>query len=362
MSARANGTAAPPRDELTSLERVGLALQYKKPDRVPAAPLVCGASCRVLGISYDRWSQDPQAATASLLAAQELIGFDGWLALVDLSVEAEDFGQEVLFPQWSTALPNFDNPFIASAEEYGKVRRIDPRKTRRTSGVIEVVRGLAEARGKDVAVMGFVYGPLGVLSQIRGHAELFKDLIRHPDRVLEAVDVITGVLVEYAVAQVEAGAHAIVLDPLYSSASILKKQTWEQFEGVFMRPIAAAVRAAGVPVIVHNCGNGVYFDAVIEHIAPIAISHAYPAYGSADFQAHAEAWGKKVVTIGVVDPAKAGHEFSQDELLEDCRRQIEIFRLAEGGFILSSGCEFPPNGNLLSAATIVKAARLYGRY
>ena len=27
-------------------------------------------------------------------------------------------------------------------------------------------------------------GPLGVLSQIRGHAELFKDLIRHPDRVL----------------------------------------------------------------------------------------------------------------------------------------------------------------------------------
>jgi uroporphyrinogen decarboxylase len=362
MSTATNGHQTATREELTSLERVGLALQYKKPDRVPAAPLVCGASCRVLGISYARWSQDPKAAVASLLAAQELIGFDGWLTLVDLSVEAADFGQEVIFPEWSTALPNFDNPFIATSEEYGKVRRIDPRKTRRTSGVIEVVRGLAEARGKDVAVMGFVYGPLGVLSQIRGHAELFKDLIRHPDRVLEAVDIITGVLIEYALAQVEAGAHAIVLDPLYSSASILKKQTWAQFEGAFMRPIADAIRAAGVPVIVHNCGNGVYFDSVIEHINPIAISHAYPAYGSADFQAHAEAWGKKVVTIGVVDPAKAGHEFSQAELLEDCRRQIEIFRLAEGGFILSSGCEFPPNGNLLSAATIVKAAKLYGRY
>jgi G3E family GTPase len=56
------------RDELTSLERVGLALQYKKPDRVPAAPLVCGASSRVLGYSYARWSQDPKAAAASLLA------------------------------------------------------------------------------------------------------------------------------------------------------------------------------------------------------------------------------------------------------------------------------------------------------
>nr|WP_294525356.1 uroporphyrinogen decarboxylase family protein [uncultured Rhodopila sp.] len=350
------------RDELTSLERVGLALQYKKPDRVPAAPLVCGASCRVLGISYDRWSQDPKAATASLLAAQSLIGFDGFLTLVDLSVEAEDFGQEVIFPEWSTAYPNFDNPCIATAEDYGKVERIEPRKARRSSAVIEIVRGLAEARGKDVAVMGFVYGPLGVLSQIRGHAELFKDLIRHPDRVLEAVDTITGSLVEYAIAQVEAGAHAIVLDPLYSSSTILRKQTWERFEGVFMRPIADAVRAAGVPVVVHNCGNGVYFDAVIEHIKPIAISHAYPAHGSPDLKHHAEAWGKKVVTIGVIDPAKAGHEWSQDELLEECRQQIETFRIADGGFILSSGCEFPPNGNLQSAATMVKAAQLHGWY
>ena len=350
------------RDELTSLERVGLALQYKKPDRVPAAPLVCGASSRVLGISYDRWSQDPKAATASLLAAQGLIGFDGFLTLVDLSVEAEDFGQEVIFPERSTAYPNFDDPFIKTADDYGKVAAVDPRKSRRMSAVIEIVRGLVEAKGKDVAVMGFVYGPLGVLSQIRGHAELFKDLIRHPDRVLEAVEIINRVLIEYAVAQVEAGAHAIVLDPLYSSASILKKETWVKFEAVFISAVADAVRGAGVPVVVHNCGGGVYFDAVIEHINPIAISHAYPAHGSANWEEHAANWAKKVVTIGVADPAKVGHEFSQAEVLEDCRREIENFKIAEGGFILSSGCEFPPNGNLLSASTMVQASKLYGRY
>jgi uroporphyrinogen decarboxylase len=349
-------------DELTSLERVGLALQYKKPDRVPVAPLVCGASRRVLGISYDRWAQDAKAATASLLASQELIGFDGFLTLVDLSVEAEDFGQEVLFPENSTPLPNFDNPFIRTPDEYRKVLTVNPRKTRRMSTVIEIVRGLAEAKGKELAVMGFVYGPLGVLSQIRGHAELFKDIIRHPAKVLEAVELINRSLIDYAVAQVEAGAHAVVLDPLYSSASILKKETWERFEGVFMRPIADAIRNAGGAVIVHNCGNGVYFDAVIKHINPVAISHAYPAYGSANLKEHAANWAKKVVSIGIGDPEKIGHEFSQDEVLEHCREQIEIFRVAEGGFILSTGCEFSPHGNLLSAATMVKASKLYGRY
>ena len=48
--------------------------------------------------------------------------------------------------------------------------------------------------------------------------------------------------------------------------------------------------------------------------------------------------------------------------IDDCRKQIETFRVAEGGFILSSGCEFPPNGNLLSAKTMVQTAKVYGRY
>lgn len=349
-------------EELTSLERVVLALQYKKPDRVPSAPLVCGASCRVLGYSYDRWSQDPKVAAASLLAAQDLIGFDGFLTLVDLSVEAEDFGQEVLFPERSTALPNFDNPFIKTSDDYGKIKAVDPRKSRRMSTVIEIVRRLIEARGKEVPTMGFVYGPLGVLSQIRGHAELFKDIIRHPDRVLEAVHTINGVLVEYALAQIQAGAHAIVLDPLYSSASILKKETWVKFEAEIFKSVAQAIHDAGVPVLVHNCGGGVYIDAVIEHLNPLAASLAYPAHGSANWEEHAKNWGKKVVTIGVSDPAKVGHEWTQAQVLEDCREQIETFRNAEAGFIMSSGCEFPPNGNLLSARTMVQAAKIYGRY
>ena len=350
------------REELSSLERVVLALQHKKPDRVPAAPLVCGASSRVLGYSYDRWSQDPKVAVASLLAAQDLIGFDGFLTLVDLSVEAEDFGQEVLFPERSTAYPNFDNPYIKTADDYRLVKRIDPRKSRRMSAVIEIVRGLIEARGKEVPTMGFVYGPLGVLSQIRGHAELFKDIIRHPERVLEAVSTINDVLIEYAMAQIDAGAHAIVLDPLYSSATVLKKETWVKFEAQIISSLADAIRDRGVPVIVHNCGGGVYFDAVIEHINPLAFSVAYPAHGSPDWDDHAAKWAKKAVTIGVADPAKVGHEYSQQQVIDDCRKQIETFRVAEGGFILSSGCEFPPNGNLLSAKTMVQTAKVYGRY
>ncbi len=348
------------RDPLTSLERVSLALQYKQPDRVPVAPLVCGASHRVLGITYDRWSQDADLAVQSLLDAQELIGFDAWLTLVDLSVEACDFGQEVIFPRASTAYPNTDNPRIKTVEDYYRLEKVDPLKTKRMRHVIDIVAGLSRAKGQEIAINGFVYGPLGVLSQIRGHERLFKDLIRQPDAVLHAVELITGVLEIYAREQVRAGAHAVVLDPLYSSRSVLSKETWEKFEGPFSKRIADAVRDEGGLVVVHNCGGGVYFDAVIKWISPIAISHAYPAFDCTTWEEHADRWGREVVTIGYSDPANISFLLRPEEVIEDCRKQLETFKNVDHGFILSTGCEFPPNGNLLNARAMVEAAKIYG--
>lgn len=348
-------------DELTSLERVLLTLQYKKPDRVPVVPLVCGASYRVLGTRYDKWSTDAELATKSLLASQEIIGHDAFLLLVDLSIEAADFGQELIFPKYSTAYPDFNNQLIKDYDDYGKIKKINPRETKRMKQVIEIVSGLSKAKGKEVAILGFVYGPLGVLSQIRGHKNLFIDLIKHPNEVLAAVDIITDVLVEYAVAQVEAGAHSVCIDPLYSSATVLSKKTWENFEGPFLKRICDAIREAGAAVSIHNCGDGVYFEEVIKWSDPVAISVAHPAHGSKNWEEHAKKWGKKVVTIGYSDPASTGLIKSTDEILEDCKQQIELFRDNEAGFILSTGCEFPPNGNLLSAIAMVEASRRYGR-
>ena len=136
--------------------------------------------------------------------------------------------------------------------------------------------------------------------------------------------------------QIRAGAHSVCIDPLYSSASILKKETWERFEGPFCKRIADAIRDAGGLVTMHNCGNGVYFDAIIKWLDPVAISHAHPAYGCKTWQEHAEVWGNKVVSMGYSDPATTGLEMTPEEIIEDCRQQIETFSGCNGGYLLST--------------------------
>ncbi|MEE9611078.1 MAG: uroporphyrinogen decarboxylase family protein [Desulfatiglandales bacterium] len=351
------------KDELTSLERVAAALTFQEPDRVPVAPLVCGAAHRVAGITYGEWSRcdNVEAMVQGHVDSIELLDLDGVVMLVDLSVEAGDFGCEVIFPEFDTAHPNYDDPFIKGPEDYKKIKKIDPRKTKRMKGVIDMISGLSTEIGGTHAIVGFVYGSLGTLSMMRGPEAFFMDLIEHPDEVKEALEIMDDVLLEYALAQAEAGAHGVCYDNLYASQSILSKELWKDFEADGMKKVCEGIKDTGALVVHHNCGNGIYFDMLQEWGCPHAISHAYVADDVDSWEEHKQKWGGQIATIGWIPPGPVAMLGSPEEIEEECQAEIEIFKPGYG-FILSTGCEYPPNAPLLHAKHIVDAAKKYGVY
>ena len=351
------------KDEMNGLERVATALQFKEGDRVPVAPLVCGATHRVAGISYGEWSsgENVEAMVRGHVDAAELLGHDGIVALVDLSVEAADFGCEVIFPEMDTAHPNYDEPFIKSPDDYSKIKKINPRKTKRMKSVIDMVAGISKEVGKTHAIVGFVYGSLGVLSMLRGPEKFFMDLVECPEKVMPALQIMDEVLKDYAIAQAEAGAHGVCYDNLYCSQSVLSKDLWEQFEGESMKLVCDAIRDTGALVVLHNCGNGIYFDMSEKWANPNAISHAYMADDVSTWAENKEKWGSKIATIGWMAPGPVAMLGTPEEIEEECKAEIEIYAKG-GGFILSTGCEFPPNASLLNAKRIVDAGKKYGVY
>ena len=346
---------------MTGLERVATALQFKEADRVPAGPLVCGAARRVYGVTYAEWAQDAELQAKSMLQAQDLIGMDGVLQLVDLSVEAADFGQEVIFPIEDTPHPNYDNPLIKSPDDYDKLERFDPTQGPRMKEAIKYCDMLMNERGSTVAMMAFVYGPLGILSMMRGAEKLFYECVKYKDNVNQGQEIITDVLVDYIKALTKTGVHAVVLDTLFASACIMSKKMWMATEGLFAGRIAEAVREGGSMTIVHNCGNGVYFDIQMETMQPVAISFAYTPDDCQGMPEAKEKWGHKTALIGYVDPATHMFLATPGEAKEECKRQIEELK-KDGGFILSTGCEFPPNGSLMNAIAMMEASELYGKY
>ncbi len=65
--------------------------------------------------------------------------------------------------------------------------------------------------------------------------------------------------------------------------------------------------------------------------------------------------------VGILDPSNVLFMGTPDTVKEAAKEQIQAMAPG-GGFLLSSGCEFPPNASLLNAIAMVEAAEEYGRY
>lgn len=342
---------------MTSLERVSAALQHKEIDRVPVYPLINSISRKYCGIDYPTWSQDADLCAESIIRATEDIGVDVIVTLQDLSVEAADFGQKVDYPPDDAAHPDIHNRILKDIDDYAKVQPVDPRKTPRMAGQLKICDTLVKRKGKEMPIVSFVFGPLGVLSMMRGQSELFLDCYDDPDAMHLALRAITDTLKDYCKAILETGVHAIMFDTLFASQSIMKKDMWVELEGGYIKELADFVHSQGAMVMIHNCGAGIYFDVQIEAMKPEAISFLYPPDDCADFAETKKKYGDVTGLIGCVTPSWL-LSASREDVLAECRLEMDAMA-GGGGFILATGCEYPSGLSADNAKVMVEAARSY---
>jgi len=354
---------------MNSLERCVAAIQFKEADRVPVCPIICGASRRVYGITYAEWAQDYELRAKSWVQSHQLFGYDGIVTLVDLSLEAADFGQEVIYPTEDTPHPNYDNPLITNPDDYvTKIKYFDPTKSPRMGPNIKMHEILMNEVGNKTAVVAFVYGTLGILSMMRGAEKLFVDCMKHKKEVMAAQEVICNVLIDYIKALGKTGVHSIMLDTLFASGCIMSKRLWKEIEAPFAKRLADTIRSVGAMVSVHNCGNDVYIDAQLEAMEPSFLSYAYlpddcKTWEETKAKYATGPWvpGKNTCLVGHLSPATHIFLGNPDLIKEEAKNEIAVMAKG-GGWILAPGCEFPPNGSFINLTALIEAAEMYGKY
>jgi len=342
------------------MERVAAALSRKEPDRVPVYPILSGVSRTLTGVDYRTWGSDADACADALIRAADEYGLDCIVTLIDLSVEADAWGLDTVYPENEAAHPNYHNPVIKDIGGYTNIKAVDYRTSGRMLMHIDVCRKLVERTGGELPIVAFVFGPLGVLSMLRNQQEMYMDLYDDPDAVKGAVREVTRTLKDYCDALMDTGVNGIMLDTLFASGTIMSKEMWADFESGPCRELAEAIRAKNGLVMIHNCGQRIYFDAQIESMAPAAISFLYPPDDCADFVECKRKYGDKTALIGCIPPSLAVTG-SDEEWDAACRKNIDD--MAEGGgFVLATGCEYPANAPLDRAERMVRIAETYGRY
>ena len=345
---------------MNAMERVVACLSHKEADRVPVYPILSGVTRKLVGATYEKWSTDAETCANALYKAATLYNLDCIVTLIDLSIECDAWGQELIFHENDAAHPDHSKHIINDIEDYSKIKKVDYRTSKRMMMHIDTCRRLVEMSKGELPIVAFVFGPLGTLSMLRNQQDMYMDLYDDPDAVKDAAREVNETLKEYCEALMDVGVTGLMFDTLFASGSIMSKDMWLELEGDLARELADVAHARNCPVMIHNCGQKIYFDAQIETMNPCAISFLHVPADCVDFADCKAKYGDKITLIGCVPPPMVVTA-TDEEWDKECKKQIDLFAKG-GGFMLATGCEYPSNSPFDKAERMVEIAKTYGRY
>lgn len=209
---------------MTSLQRVLTTLGHKEPDRVPFFLLLTLHGAKELGIPIKQYFSQPENVVEGQLRLRAKYGHDCLYAFFYAPVEIEAWGGEVVFVE--DGPPNSGTPFIRKAED---IMALDPPRVKETSCLLKVIRAIEmlRARVKDeVPILGVVMSPFSLPVMQLGFDKYLDVIHERPELFARLMSVNEDFCVDWANAQLEAGATAICYFDPVSSPTIVPRDMY----------------------------------------------------------------------------------------------------------------------------------------
>lgn len=213
----------------------------------------------VVEIMEKRGHAWPEAHTNDELMAslavdvREETGFENFGLPFCMTLEAEALGSFIDLGSLSCE-PKIEREAYQSVSDVEFRRVLDALDSGRIPTVLRAVRVLSTAE-PDIPVIGTLTGPISLSASLVDPVTFYKELRTKKERSHEVVDYVSDFLGLFAETLVESGASCITIADPSATGEVLGPKTFEEYEVKYVNRIADRVHAAGVPIILHICGN-----------------------------------------------------------------------------------------------------------
>jgi uroporphyrinogen decarboxylase len=333
---------------MNGLERVRAALSRTETDRVPVVAQVFGHAAVLAGVPLRDYLQDGEQLARCQIGAWEHYSYDAVFALMDTSVETEAAGSVLTFPR--DRYPHVASYALQGHLGPGSLRMPDPLRDGRMPELLKAARILRREVGDQALVVGCVLGPLSLAVQLLGAEAALFQAIDHPEAFGDLLDFATEVAIRFGTAQLEAGVHLpLVFDPS-ATPEMVPPQFFREFELPRLTRLFEAFRRAGaVANWLHIAGKA---GPILPYYAAAGVDLANFDYCVGPEEAQREASG--LCLDGNVKPL-AFVEATSGQIKEEAS-QLQAAFAGRGGFVLSSGCEIPPEAKPENIAALVHSS------
>jgi uroporphyrinogen decarboxylase len=337
---------------MNSLERIMAAVNLAPVDRTPVIAQVFGHAARLAGMPLRRYLTNGADLAAAQLAALERYGYDAVFALMDVGVETEAAGSVLNY--YEDQYPEVAAYAIAAVDDLAGLAAPDPRSAGRMPELLKAIGILRREVDNRVAVVGCVLGPMTLATQLLGIEKALYLAVDDHEGFERVLDFATEIAMRFGIAQVEAGAHLPIVFEPSGSPAVAPPQFFRELVGPRLTRLFAALKQAGaICNWLHIAGPAA---AILPFYHGLGVDIA-----NFDYEVDPLA-AQKAAPQTCLDGNLKSLSFvtgSPDEIGREARELLRLFE-PRRGFILSSGCEIPPEARPENVAAMVAAAHQPG--
>ena len=308
-------------------------------------PILTYPGAQLAGVSVREMVTCPEAQVAAVTALRKRYPIRVALSAMDLSVEAEAFGCAVHLADQE--VPTVPGRRVRSRAE-AEALEVPAPGAGRTAVYLETVRRLRQLPGRPV-VLGCLIGPFSLAARLFGVSEMLGLTLEDPDLAHLLVAKAARFLSAYAAAFRAAGAEGVVMaEP---TAGLLSPQALGEFSSDYIGRIVAAVEAPDFTLILHNCA------ARLVHLPQVLASGARAFHFGApmDLPVALTRVPAGTLVAGNLDPA-AVFVRATPEQVQTATLALRSATAGSPNFVLSSGCDLPPETPLANLDAFFAAA------
>ena len=334
---------------MNSVERIKATVNFERPDRVPVIPQVFGHAATVAGVSLGEYVQNGKLLARCQIQALKKYDYDAVFALMDTSVETEAAGSVLTYR--ADQYPDVRTYALSNAADLSGLSAPDPHRAGRMPELLQAARILRREVGDDVFVVGCVSGPMTLATQLLGIEAALYLAIDEPEQFSRLLDFATEIVIQFGIAQIEAGAHLPIVFNPSASPAVIPYQFFREMELPRLRKVFATFKQAGA------VANWLHIAGPAEPILSL-YPQAEVDIANIDYEVDPLDAQRALPDVCLDGNIKsfAFVEATPDMIAEESSGLMNLFA-NRGGFIMSSGCEIPPESRPENIAAMVAAAR-----
>lgn len=243
---------------LTAKERLEKTLRKEPVDRPPCIcpggmmNMITTDLMDLCGVTWPEAHTDPEMMAKLAMASFTNGCFDNVGVPFCMTVEAEALGAKVTMGS-KIFEPHVTDYCIDSVAKWNTLSPMD-HNSGRAKVVLDAIR-IMKSKGLDAPIVGNIVGPISTASSVMEPVIYYKELRKKNKEAHEFMTFVTQQLIDFANAQIEAGADVIAISDPSGTGEILGRKAFEEFAVKYLNMLLDGIQQKHMGTIVHICGQ-----------------------------------------------------------------------------------------------------------